>query len=138
MNPFSFEVSLRLFSTAISADEMCAAVDQPPAVVYVMGEPRKTPTGRLLKGKYKIHYCSFKVLEKQQSDLPTELERICEQLENKQEFFREIRISGGRSELFVGWYSNGNTGAHLDSDLLSKLGALHLDLAVDVYDKSME
>ena len=57
------------------------------------------------------------------------LERVADGLLQHESLFHPIQEEGGRSEFLIGWFSTGNTGDTFSNALLSKLGALRIDLA---------
>jgi hypothetical protein len=65
--------------------------------------------------------------------LSRSLRRVCDQLKHHADFLSGIRRTGGRVELFVGWFSGFNSGDVFDHQLLRDLGRLGIDLALDVY-----
>ena len=48
-------------------------------------------------------------------------------------FLRDVRASGGRADLFVGWFFAIFSALSLDQLLLAKLGDLEIDLNLDIY-----
>ena len=67
-------------------------------------------------------------------DLAAALADVLGQLSPKKAFFVNLSASGGRSELFVGWFFHeGNSGDVLDHKLLGRLAELCMDLSLDVY-----
>jgi hypothetical protein len=109
-----------------------------PQTKWKLGDRRKTPTGTLLEGHYERSYW-YSLLSRPEDpddvDLPGYLDRTLKHLTAHQEFFQEIRITGGKVELFVGVFAGaGNIGATLTHDLMADFGKMGMDLAVDIYD----
>jgi hypothetical protein len=48
-------------------------------------------------------------------------------------FFHQIRSQGGKVELFVGWFLDGQSGGVFSHDLLARMADLKIDLSLDVY-----
>lgn len=133
MHPFRFSVSLRTFSVDVFPNEICDILGLVPRWKNVIGESRKNPNDEPLDGVYERSYCSFDLTQHEGEELSELLDRIADELLPKKDIFRRIRTGGGRTEFFVGWYSASNSGQTFGSALLSKLGELSIDLALDVY-----
>ena len=133
MHAFRYQVSLRFYSQTVDPSEIGGVLGLEPKWNHKIGEPRITPKGALLGGVYDCSYCSFALTPCGNEDLHALLDRVVDGLLQHEALFHRIRDDRGRAEFFVGWYSTGNTGDTLSSLLLSKLGALGIDLALDVY-----
>ncbi|WP_422015300.1 DUF4279 domain-containing protein [Roseateles sp.] len=136
MNTFSYEISFRAFGVSLSPDELTDKLGLAPKWKRKAGERRVSAGGALLEGVYDSGYCSFPFPHKDDEDIEAFLDQTLLNLEAHEEFFLNLKKSGVRLELFVGWYSAGNTGAIFESEVLSKLGKLGIDLAMDVYGES--
>jgi hypothetical protein len=133
MHAFQFSVSLRFFSLIITPSEISEHLGLKPKWAHEKGAPRTTPKGVILGGVYDRSYCSFSLIRQGDEELHEMLSRVADEFFQKKDFFHQVRESNGRSELFIGWYSSGNTGDCFNHVLLSKLGELGIDLALDVY-----
>lgn len=137
MHPFTFEVSLRFFTKTHDPNEISGQLGLKPKWMHKIGEPRKSPKGKILEGIYDNNYCSFSILPIKGEQLHEVLNRCAEEFLRHKLLFHQIREAGGSIEFFIGWYSIGNTGNTFDNNLLKKLGNLQIDLALDIYiDKS--
>jgi hypothetical protein len=134
MNPFDFDVSLRIFSYKVLPADICRRLKMAPKWLQQIGCPRTTPEGRLLGGVYDRNYCSFPIQRCCEDEvLETLLERVSITLMEHKELFIEIRKDKGRSEFFVGWYASSNNGCVFNTALLKKLTELEIDISLDVY-----
>jgi hypothetical protein len=138
MYPCRFKASLRFFSQTIDPSEICDQLSLKAEWKQKKGELRTNPKGIALGGVYDISYCSFLIQPKKNEELHEVLDRIADELLKHEPLFRQIRDGGGSIEFFIGWYSTGNTGDTFSSALLEKLGALQIDLALDVYGETKE
>lgn len=136
MHAFNFSVSLRVYSQAVASSEICGQLGLEPKWRHNVGEPRANPKGVLLGGVYDCSYCSFSLTRQDDEELHEMLDRVADDLLQHEDFFHRIRDGGGRTEFFIGWYSSRNTGDTFNNLLLSKLGELRIDLALDVYGES--
>lgn len=133
MNPFSFRVILRFFPGSLDPKAICAELALEPDRLEVMGEPRKTFTGKLLSGTYEYSLCQFEPQQNKGEDLNEMLDRVCNSLLPHQDLIRRIRDVGGRVEFYVYWFSIDNSGDTFSWELINKLGKLGIDLVLDVY-----
>lgn len=127
--------TLRVYHPSIDPREISAELGLPPVSCDFVGEPRITHGGKVLKGVHKESYWRTSLAgdESGRDDLAAGLRDICARLEPYRFFTERIRAEGGRLELFIGWFLDRNEGLELDRDVLAKLAALGIDLALDVY-----
>ncbi|XLX41717.1 hypothetical protein ACK25U_06850 [Ectopseudomonas mendocina] len=133
MHSFIFSVSLRFFGLNTDPDIICQQLKLSPKWKQKVGDLRVDPRGQELGGTYDRNYCSFNLADKQAGELHEFLEKTINYLMQYKSTFELVSSSGDRAELFIGWYSQGNTGDILGSSLLRKIGELNIDLALDVY-----
>lgn len=126
-------VSLRITSSAITADEIALLMGLTPSRHWNVGEARTTPKGQVLEGVWETSYATFRLVDKQRSTLSQVLSTCERQLVDRAEVLEQIRKAGGTSELFVGWFLERDGGDTLPSELLRGLANLGLDLSLDVY-----
>jgi len=138
MNPYSYNISLRLWHPSIDPSEITKQLGISPKRTWVAGERRSTPKGTLLEGNNKetywfgpIHDESF--LYSEDVDLEEYLTNFTQTLQKHSNFLKEIRATGGRVEYFIGLYTDSNSGSVLPASLLLSLGELGIDLALDIY-----
>jgi hypothetical protein len=133
MNAFQYAVSFRIWHPRIDPREITARLSLQPDVSWAEGDPRKTLKGTLLGGKREESYWSYKVTHGPDTGLAECLETFTRSIEPYDQYLKEIRSGGGRIEYFIGWFSGFNSGELLSHRLLSKLSALEIDLAFDIY-----
>jgi hypothetical protein len=54
-------------------------------------------------------------------------------LSTRKDYFHRVRSEGGESELFIGWFCEGQSGEVFNHDLLARVAELNIDLSLDVY-----
>ncbi len=133
MNPFEYKVSLRLEHPSIDPEQISEKLSMPPDISWKAGSRRISPKGKPLEGVYEKTYWSCALEHPAGLGLADFLANFTAGLATHKPFFKWIRTGGGRSEYFVGWFSNGNSGEMLSFDLLGKLSDLCIDLSLDVY-----
>jgi len=106
-----------------------------PSRAWQAGEPSSTPSGRLLKGNRRQSYWVARISEGKYTDtqLCAAISEVLDQLMPHRAFFHQISSEGGRTEFFIGWFFEGQSGDTFDCDLLSRLGDMKIDLALDIY-----
>jgi hypothetical protein len=133
MNPYSFTVSLRLSGARFDPDSASTQLGMVPKWKHVSGEKRIAPSGRELSGFYETNACSYLLCQKRVGSLSEFISEQVSMLEEKSVSFRQIAESGGKAEFFVGLYVSGNSGEVIRYNLLERLGALGIDLSLDIY-----
>jgi hypothetical protein len=119
MEIFEFAVSLRLWHPTITPDELSAELGMKPRVERIKSGAN--------------YWCSDSKKGKD-SELILAIEEFLGLLEPHAIFLRRFVATGGRAEQFVGWFTSQRSGGEsLPAELLSRLGALGLDLSLDVY-----
>jgi hypothetical protein len=133
MNRFKYSVSFRIQHPNIDPSEISANLSLTPDTSWMAGDRRKSPKGKLLEGNYKTTYWSYVLKHRPDMSLADCLETFTIDLELHKDFLTAIRLTGGRSEYFIGWFSGPHSGELLNHQLLSKLSHLQIDLALDIY-----
>lgn len=129
----TYKVSFRVRSPSMDPLEISDGLNMQPKWAHKVGAIRTTPKGKRLEGVYDETYCSFPIPHLDGEYLSDLLARTASELQGKSEVLDEVFRSGGSCEFYIGWFSSGNTGEQLPSELLKQLGDLHIDLAIDVY-----
>lgn len=126
-------ISLRLFSEAIGAEAMLSGVGLEASVTHNKGKPRQTPKGTPLDGVYSESFAVFPLVKNDNRWLSESIKECIARLAHAQNLFTEIKVTGGRAELFIGWFLSGSSGDILTSSLLLEVAGLGLDLSFDIY-----
>lgn len=132
MGTYRYVVSLRVSHPTKMPEEICNVLKMEPRYKWAVGAPRETPKGAPLKGIYDSTYCSFRLDHAKEVGLAQFLRQCNKTLGAHRDFFRQIRLTGGSSEYFVGWYSKANSGELFTAELLKELADLQIDLGLDV------
>jgi hypothetical protein len=126
-------VSLRIFSQELTAADIVASLSLTPTRQWTKGEIRTSPSGRVLYGVWENTYVTFRLMDGQRIGLADALSSCVRQLKQLASALGKLRQSGAKTELFVGWFLDQDSGDALPSDLLAALSSLGLDLSLDVY-----
>ena len=107
-----------------------------PERSWQAGLPRTTPKGDQLEGVYRETYWTSGNIARGEwpdKELNIELNVLVDRFSAHRDFLRRIRLTGGKSEFFVGWFFEGNGGDVLDSRMLGRMAGIEIDLALDIY-----
>ena len=136
VNRYRYAISLRIWHPSIDPTEITAALRLNPARVWRAGDLRSTPKGGALEGLYRESYWASGDLVRGEwpgKSLSAALNELLDRLVEHRNFFRAVRDANGRSEFFVGWYFEGNSGDVIDCRTLGRMADLCLDLSLDYY-----
>jgi hypothetical protein len=136
MAGYRYIISLRIEHPTRPLDDLGVELDVTPSRVCRAGAPRTSPRGVPLSGVYAENFWTARILEGADTDrdLAAAITVVLDQLSPKKDFLLGLVTSGGRSELFIGWFfDDGNSGDVLDHKLLGRLAELKIDLSFDVY-----
>jgi len=138
MNPYTYDISLRVFHASIDPQTITNTLGLEPARSWKAGSPRTTPIGSALDGHYEDSYWSAKLTQSgpvhsEHNPIEDYISSAANKLESFTPFFELLRSEGGRAEFFVGLYGNQNFGIELSSELLSTISSLGLSLSLDIY-----
>jgi hypothetical protein len=120
METFRFAASLRLSHPTITPDE-------------ITSELGIQPRHACIKSGGGFYWCSEQ-LSGDDGGLIIAIDKFLDLLAPHAAFLRSFRSTGGTAELFVGWFTAQRSGgATLPADRLAEMGALGVDLSLDVY-----
>jgi len=133
MNDEYFSISLRVWHPSKSSNLIITTIGLEAEARHSVGAQRRNPAGKILGGTYRNTYCSFPLLDKFPGKFTESLPEILRRLHSHGKFLKMVSLEGGRSELFVGIFTDASTGFSLDLGLISTMAELSLELSVDVY-----
>ena len=133
MRSFKYTISFRIEHPNLDPRDISAELSLQANTSWMAGDQRSTPTGRLLKGKYKTTYWSHVLEQRRNVKLAECLDAFTTSLEAHEDFLKKLRSTGGKCEYFIGWFSGCHSGEIFGYQLLSRLSRLGIDLALDVY-----
>ena len=106
-----------------------------PSRCWRAGETRTAPDGTPLEGNFTDSFWVATLTEGRWSEeaLPDIISDLVNRLAANKKPFHQYRAEGGRVELFVGWFLDGQSRDVFNCDLLGRLAELEIDLALDIY-----
>jgi hypothetical protein len=135
MSSYQYVISLRVEHPSADPADITSALGLTPSRYWRAGEPRSSPKGRPLKGRYQESFWTATLAEGRwpEKDLPAAISDVLDQLEGRRDFFHQVRSEGGRAEFFVGWFFDGQSGDVFGCELLGRMEALKIDLSFALY-----
>jgi hypothetical protein len=135
---YSYSIALRIWHPGIDPEEITANLGLKPKWTHTAGQPRRTPKGRPLVGKYAESYWSADPFDRGEysstDDLAEDaLAEVLEVLAPHKGFLLSLRESGARITLQVSSFSGRNYAVELSPALLARSADLGLSIAHDVY-----
>jgi hypothetical protein len=134
MSDVTFTLSLRVTHPTMRHEVISDSISMRPRIASNVGEPRENPAGRLLGGIHKATFCTFDMIEKQAGFFTDGVDQVLTQLARHREFLVSLFETGGRSELYIGVFSDANsTGFTMEPNLMAAIADLRLQLSVEFY-----
>lgn len=133
---YRYAISLRLFHPDDALGQASYIFGINPSNSWIVGRPRKTPRGEPLDGVRSESFWTARLLEGTSQDrgLSAAIAQALSRLARGRDFLKGVSDSGGRAELFIGWFfDHGSSGDVLGHALLRSLADLRIDLSFDVY-----
>lgn len=133
MLAYRYELSLHIHHESMDPEAISDALGREPLREHSKGQPRKTPSGRLLKGFYPDNYWTSVLPTTDQVDLEACLHGVVEEFAPHREFLIGLASTGGEVCLFLGVFAEGGCAYQFGHRLLYQLSDLGFDLRVDYY-----
>jgi|GEM_PF-1064247 len=138
MYPYEYKVSFRISHPRIHPDEISTQLGLQPQISWRAGDIRKTSRGIPIEGRNESTYWSYSINRQSDDSLISLLEDFTVGLESHKDFLVGLRLTGGRLEYFVGWFSGPSSGEVFEHSILNKIASLQIDLSLDIYTTSPE
>jgi len=134
LHTYRYKVSLRIYHPAEAPSAFTEALGLEPDFQHMVGLPRVNRRSQPLPGKYEESYWSYAFDIPADTDLEDFLLSVTARLAAYAPFFSRISSSGGRAELFIGFFVEGfNCGFSLAPELHRQCAALGLGMDFDIY-----
>jgi hypothetical protein len=118
----------------MSSAEITATLGFEARVSHSIGDPRKTPKGKLLGGQYPETvwwYCIEYELRAQW--FTDKIAALVETLMPHKAFFHRLRATGGTAAIAVQFFSDGYLSDLLSLQTLAQMNELHLALGIECF-----
>lgn len=126
-----FDLSLRLRHESATLTDIIRALSATPDVSWEKGDPRRTPSGKMLSGAYQFSYCSIPIDGASVADLDEALRLLVKRLDRHKTTIRDFVATGGVASAAVGWFMDNTTGARIQSATIALLADFRV--TVDLY-----
>jgi hypothetical protein len=137
MSPYQYVVSLRIWHPSLPLEEISEIVGRDAKHGWTAGTPRVSPKGKPLGGLRESSYWTSELTATTEFSDPIEVEQaisaFIEGLAPISAFFKRVRAEGGKSEFFVGLFSDGNIVVDLEPSLMGRLANAALGICLDYY-----
>lgn len=132
---FYYKISLRIMHPNLDPQVITDTLLIVPRIASQAGVLRSTSEGRLLGG---VHAQSFWTAELARGEYPPStlnnaVHEALDALSRHRAFLHKVRLEGGRSELFIGWFFNEQSGDELLWPMMALVGDLMVDLSLNIY-----
>lgn len=127
-----FSISLRLLHPSAPHEEIINRIGLNACVGHTVGEPRRSPLGNELGGKYRETMVVIDIAEKE-GYFVDEIAQVLAYLKKNADFFVGLVETGGSVTLYVGVFFKGRSGFELDLDCISTMKEMCIDLSVEYY-----
>jgi hypothetical protein len=126
--PTRLQTSLRLWHPTLTPDEISERIGLEPR--SSAGAGSIAPDGRRVPQTY---WTTRIGIDTAAASLEESIESVAGVVARNRTFLREVRSTGGRSEVFIGIFLNGDMGDVLSPDVLRVLGEANVALALSMY-----
>jgi hypothetical protein len=92
-----------------------------------------TPKGTVLPGIRESSYCSVRFDDDEEGSLRVRISSALAVLAQYHTILEQLRSSGGRISLFIGWFCSGQSGESLDHALLGTMARLGISMDLNIY-----
>lgn len=138
MNPYEYKVSLRIRHPTIDPQIISSTLGLKPSRIWQAGTPRKTPNGENLEGINKETYWSAQLsngknILSEEEALESYLLEKTNYLNKYSGFLGKLKETQGTLEYFIGVFGNKNMGCVFNSELLTSINSLGIEIALDIY-----
>jgi hypothetical protein len=122
-----YKTSLRIWHTTLTPEEITDTIGLEPSSSVARGSSASDHRRRSQT------YWTAKVGTDTATSLEEAMENVARIVADQRTFLRDVRSTGGRSEVFVGIFLNGDVGDVLTPSVLKALGDAEVELAFSVY-----
>jgi hypothetical protein len=128
------DVELFIVHPTMAPAEITAALGLEPKFIHGVGEPRKTPRGMALPGRYpdtRWRYSMRYVVRDQH--FASKITLLVDRLLPHKSFFTDLRNSGGDAQIIVQLLGDGYLGDSVPASTLAKMSDLQLAFGIECY-----
>jgi hypothetical protein len=132
--PRRVDVELFILHPTLAPAEISAELGLEAQIAHRADDPRKTPKGALLEGRYKDtrwrHSIRYELRDQWFADKIT---MLIDRLLPHKAFFSRLRATGGRAVIVVQFFYDGYFGDNVPPETLAKMVDLQLDFGIECF-----
>ncbi len=129
-----FDVELFIVHPTLDPAEISAALGLDAKFSHRVGEQRKTPRGKPLKGTYQdTRWKHSRRHETPDQWFADKVAELLGRIEPHREFLKKLRATGGTAYVIVQFLGDGYFGDKIPLATLTKLADLELDLGIECF-----
>jgi len=130
---YTYRLTLQIDHPDADLSEIPVRLGLQAKVIARKGDPIVAPNGRVTGAIYRNSYCAIPFGSYNESDLPKGLRSALATLLPHKTFLGDWSRKDAKYSFFVGWFSDFNSGAVLDWEILRDLSELRISLDLDFY-----
>jgi hypothetical protein len=128
------DVDLFIVHPTMSPAEITAALGIEAHIVHPVGEPRKTPRGTLLQGKYRDTRWRHSIRHELRNQwFADKIDALVNSLAPHKAFLSRVRATGGSAQIIVQFLGDGYLGDSVPLQTLATMAELQLDLGIECF-----
>ena len=132
--PRRVDVELFIVHPTISPDQISAALGLEGHFAHCVGDPRRTPKGALLEGRYKDtrwrHSIRYDLMDQWFAE---KIAAFVDSLVPHKQFLHSVRATGGTAEIIIQFLGDGYFGDSVALDTLAKMTDLQLSFGIECF-----
>ena len=132
--PRRVDVELFIVHPTISPDQISAALGLEGHFVHCVGDPRMTPKGTLLEGRYQDtrwrHSIRYDLMDQWFAE---KIAAFVDSLVPHKRFLHSVRATGGTAEIIIQFLGDGYFGDSVPLDTLAKMTELQLSFGIECF-----
>ena len=134
---YRFRLSLRLRHPRENLALLSSVLGLEPSRIWTVGDPRATPKGQPLDGKWDSSYSTMPIDVEHDDSIQAALQRVASILALHTLPLKQHISSGGTVEIFVGYFQESfNSGFLLPAGLMREYASLGVSIDFDIYGQS--
>ena len=134
MSMSTMAVTFRLMLDVLDPAEITAAMGLAPTHAHAKDDPMMNPSGTEQRGIYSEGLWSKSSSLGETDSVSAHIEQLLTLVKGGRDLFDRVKREGGRVDIFVGGrIDDGNGGFTLPAAIMEQLGALGIDLELDLY-----
>jgi hypothetical protein len=133
MGTYRFALSIQIRHPSADLLPIAQGISKTPDSIWKRGEQKVDKVGKPIGDPKRSSYCLYKIAVQAGDDLNMRLIEAIKLIEPVKDELVELYKSGGEANLFIGWFSDGDSGDIIDPQTLRTISDLGLSFDLDLY-----